>query len=347
MPLPTFSQVFPSGTVDYFLEGTPAHLEQLAPPANSLVITDENVWAAHHALFLRYRVIVLPAGEAQKSPETIAVLAQKCLAAGLDRKGTLIGLGGGVVTDLTGFLAVVYLRGVRLGLVPTTVLAAADAAVGGKNGVNLGLHKNILGTVRQPGFVMLLPQLLRTLPAAEWSSGFAEVLKYGAIADAELWQELAQNSLSCYRQNEGQCTALLSRCMQIKNRIVAEDETEQGVRKLLNFGHTAGHAIERMCNLSHGAAVAVGMHFAAQLSVKVAGLDAAFPAQLCAVLEKYSLPARHPFNAAQAIELLQSDKKRSAQTLDFILLEAPGKAIVKALPVAFVAAQLQSFAHES
>ena len=347
MPAPTFSQIFPSGTVVYFLEGLPADLEQLCPPASSIIVTDENVWAAHCTSFPHYKVMVLPAGEGQKTPETIATLAQNCLKAGLDRQGTLIGLGGGVITDITGFLASVYLRGVQLGLVPTTILAAADAAVGGKNGVNLGVHKNILGTIRQPNFILLMPELLYTLPADEWSSGFAEVIKYGAIADAALWAELSKRDLSYYRSDESACATLLTRCIRIKNSIVAADETEQGDRKLLNFGHTAGHAIERICNLPHGEAVAIGMHFAAQLSVQVAGLEACFPAELCAVLKKYNLPTRHSFHAEEAIALLLSDKKRRGETLDFILLEAPGKAIIKALPVEFVAAQLQQFAHEN
>ncbi len=344
---PTFSQSFPSGNVAYHLEGAPADLRHLAPPAETVIVTDENVWAAHRHLFAGYEAIVLPAGEDTKSPETISLLAQKCLELGLDRKGTIVGLGGGVVTDITGFLAAVYLRGVRLGLCPTTILAAADAAVGGKNGVNLGPHKNILGTIRQPDFILLMPQLFSTLPAAEWSSGFAEVLKCGAIADRALWAELSKRDLNYYRADETACATLLARCIRIKNGIVAADETEQGQRKLLNFGHTAGHAIERLCNLSHGAAVAIGMHFAAQLSVAVVGLDAAFPQKVCTILAQYGLPAKHSFDAEAAIALLQSDKKRRGRTIDFILLEAPGKALIKALPIDFVASQLRLFAHES
>ncbi|MES2703490.1 MAG: 3-dehydroquinate synthase [Bacteroidota bacterium] len=322
---------FPSGTVNYLFGSTFSALAGLLNGRRAIIVTDEHVAALHGAALAGYTVVTVPAGEASKTMATIENLAAQLLAAEVTRNTMLIGVGGGVVTDITGFLATVYMRGIAFGFVPTTLLGMADAAIGGKNGVNTGLHKNIIGTITQPEFILYDTALLATLPDAEWSNGFAEIIKYACIFDRELFSELCGHDVAYYQRNNVALDRLIQRCAGWKNKTVVEDEKEKGMRKLLNFGHTAGHAIETLYALPHGQAVGVGMLIACILSEEVQGLNTGVRADLEQLLTRYGLPVKLAINADRVLEVLRMDKKRNTDTVDYILLEETGKAIIKPL----------------
>ena len=325
-----FTVDFPSGTTIYHF-GNIDVLEQLSNDRHIILLTDSNVANALPAVFTQYPTIVLSAGEDSKTMATITHILSELVRLGATRNSVLIGIGGGVITDIAGFAAASYMRGIACGFIPTSLLAMVDAAIGGKNGVNIGLYKNIAGTIRQPEFLLFDTTLLQTLPDAEWSNGFAEVIKYACIFDAPLFDELEANDLAYYYKDTEALTRLVTRCVAWKNKVVLADEHEKGERKLLNFGHTAAHAIENLHSLPHGQAVAIGMVIASRLSQQETGLQMAFTDRLKQVLERYGLRVTYPYEADKALEILKMDKKRAGNKIDYILLEAPGKAIIRPL----------------
>lgn len=328
---------FPSGTLRYYFDSSLSQLHQLYDNADVVFITDENVAACHPEAFGGHRPIVLPAGEENKTLANVGWLSEQLIQRGATRHSILIGVGGGMVTDITGFVATVYMRGVRFGFVPTTLLAMTDAAIGGKNGVNTGLYKNMIGTVRQPSFILYNTSLLHTLPIAEWCNGFAEIIKYGCIFDAALLNELQQHDVAFYQNNATALNALIHRCATWKNKTVAEDENEQGIRKLLNFGHTAGHAIEKLYGLAHGQAVAIGMVIACRISEQETGLSTSVTQQLESLLPQYGLPTIIHMQHQHVMDVLKADKKRKNGQIDYILLTEKGKAVIKPLSLTTIA----------
>jgi 3-dehydroquinate synthase len=277
-------------------------------------------------------LLVVPPSESSKDMHTIESLAKGLLSAEATRSTVLVGVGGGVVTDITGFLASVYMRGVSFGFVPTSLLGMVDAAVGGKNGVNIGMNKNIAGTIAQPEFILYDAGFLDTLPDDEWSNGFAEIIKYACIFDAPLFTELSNQNISFFKHDKAATENLMERCVHWKNKTVTEDEREQGIRKLLNFGHTAAHAIENLYEIPHGKAVAIGMVIACMISEDVTGLDSRVTTQLRQLLSQYHLPVKMKIDAKKAMDILRLDKKRKGDQIDYILLLQTGQAVTRSLP---------------
>jgi 3-dehydroquinate synthase len=322
---------FPSGTVNYYLNSSVDELSKICDIDKAVFVTDEHIAQLYPNIFTGRKLLVVPAGEPSKDLSTISSLSEQLILTGAARNSILIGIGGGVVTDITGFLASVYMRGLKFGFVPTSLLAMVDAAIGGKNGVNLGLHKNILGTIRQPEFILYDTSFLQSLPDEEWSNGFAEIIKYACIFDAVLFEELEENSIAFYKNDAAALEDVIARCVAWKNKTVAEDEQEKGIRKLLNFGHTAAHAIENLCTLPHGKAVSIGMAIACKLSEHVTGLDAAITQRLEQLLLRYGLPINISLDATRVMEILKADKKRKDDSIDYILLKNAGEAIIQPL----------------
>ncbi len=324
---------FPSGSVNFLFDSSFEELWQHYDQQHVVIITNEHISKLYARLFKGLKMLVLPASESSKDLHTIGSLSRQLIDLKATRQTILVGVGGGVITDITGFLASVYLRGVRFGFVPTSLLAMVDAAVGGKNGVNSGMHKNILGTVTQPSFILYDTRFLDTLPDDEWSNGFAEIIKYACIFDAELFEDLAMHNISYYQDEDNDAlNKLITRCVDWKIKTVQEDEKESGIRKLLNFGHTAAHAIENLYEIPHGKAVGMGMIIACMISADVSGLEKVVVEKLKALLAQYHLPVKLKFNAAKAMEILKMDKKRVDDNIDYIVLEKTGKAVVHSLP---------------
>ena len=330
---------FPSGVVDYIFlpkderkKNLFEHLAASYDRNHIVIVTNDHIAKLYEPLFKGYKMLVMPASERSKDLDTIGTLSRQLLEMGAGRNTLLIGVGGGVVTDITGFLASVYMRGVAFGFVPTSLLGMVDAAIGGKNGVNVGLNKNLLGTITQPKFILYDVRFLQTLPDVEWSNGFAEIIKYACIFDAQLFDELAGQHISFYKQDDEALRTLIEKCVAWKNNTVIADDRDTGVRKLLNFGHTAAHAIEKLYEVPHGKAVAIGMMIACIISERVADLDAEATERLKQILHQYQLPVSMAINTAKAMDVLLMDKKRRDELIDFIVLEKIGQGAIRSLP---------------
>jgi 3-dehydroquinate synthase len=325
---------FPSGTVHYHFQSSFEELWSRYDKEQTVLITDEYIAKLYAKMLKGYKLLVIPAGEHSKNTDTLKFLAKELLRMEATRKTMLVGIGGGVVTDIVGMLGSVYMRGVPFGFVPTTVVGMVDAAVGGKNGINIGLNKNILGTIAQPRFILYDPAFLDTLPDDEWSNGFAEIIKYACIFDAEMFSHLQDNNISYYRDHSDDALqGLIQKCVAWKNKTVVEDEKETGIRKLLNFGHTAAHAIENLYEIPHGKAVGIGMVIAGRVSCQVAGLEYKVVKDLEDMLGRYHLPVRLKIDAKKAMEILRMDKKRHDEMIDYIVLEKIGRAAIHSLPL--------------
>ena len=328
------------------------HSALLPQGTAALIVTNETVaplyaQALQTALALRYpqvHTVVLPDGEEHKTWKTLNLIFDALLTHGCDRKAVLFALGGGVVGDMTGFAAACYMRGVPFVQVPTTLLAQVDSSVGGKTGINHPLGKNMVGAFHQPRLVVCDLATLDTLPERELSAGLAEVIKYGPIADMEFmaWLEASMPALRA-RDRTALAHAVRRSC-EIKAWVVGQDEREAGLRAILNFGHTFGHAIEAGLGYGrwlHGEAVGAGMVMAAELSRRLGLVDEAFVQRLRALIERAGLPVKGAVldaqdNAGRYLELMRVDKKAEAGEIRFVLIDGPGKAVLRSVPDALV-----------
>ncbi len=238
----------------------------------------------------------------------------------------LIGIGGGVVCDIAGFVASTYMRGTRFGFVPTTLLAQVDASIGGKNGVNFAGYKNIIGTIRQPEFCLFDFELLKTLPEEELKSGLAEIVKHAAIGDNTLFSYLEEHHTDVLGLKKTAIEKVVYDSLLVKAGIVSRDESEKGERMKLNFGHTLGHAIESTTGMHHGEAVSIGMAIAARLSVTKGMLAAKDAERLAALLRKTGLPVEHMLDKEKLLDAVKRDKKRMENKINMVLLRSIGKA---------------------
>lgn len=276
--------------------------------------------------------IHMPSGEKKKNLTTVKGLYDSLLTAGIDRSDCIFALGGGLVGDIAGFAAATLYRGIPLVQAPTTLLAQVDASVGGKTGVNHPKGKNLIGSFYQPGMVLIDPDVLQTLNMRERISGFAEILKYGFIADKQLLDTCLQQQEQILKlENADALNRVILRSLQIKAAVVEEDEREKGRRMILNFGHTFGHALEGCSRytLRHGEAVLYGMLAALELSVRFAGLDPVLAEQYTALLKIIPVPVpAFPLHAKDLMNALLYDKKNRNRRLRFILIKAPGDASV-------------------
>ena len=322
---------FSNTSVDYYYGGGFSFLRKIVKPAETVLLIDENVQKNFSTRFKNWKTILIPSGEQYKVQSTVDGIIKQLIESGADRKTTLVGIGGGVVTDITGYVASVYMRGVRFGFVPTSLLAMVDASIGGKNGIDVGIYKNMVGVIRQPSFLLYDQNFLTTLPEKEWRNGFAEIIKHAAIKDAAMFKELESKDLGFYQKRKKIALDLIQRNAVLKSKVVQEDEFEKNERRKLNFGHTLAHAIETQYNLLHGEAVAIGMIFASQLSEKL--LRFKNHNRLVKTIEQYSLPTSLEFDRQKAFDVLRSDKKKEAEFMNFILLEKIGKARIEKIPL--------------
>lgn len=317
---------FSRKTVDYYFDGSLKNLADLADRKNAVIITDENVFEAHKTRMKGWNVISLKPGEEYKVQATVDAVIETLIGMQADRKTTLIGVGGGVVTDLTGYIASIYMRGVNFGFVPSSLLAMVDASIGGKNGIDVGEYKNMVGVIRQPSFLLYDPSLLRTLPEASWSDGFAEIIKHACILDSKSFRVLEKEDLTTIRKDETLLRYIIRRNALLKTSVVKKDEFEDGDRKLLNFGHTLGHAIETQYEVSHGQAVSLGMMYACRISEQLLGFSGT--ARVTALLANYGLPVAASFRMDKVLNILKMDKKRVKKHMNYILLEKIGRGVV-------------------
>jgi len=276
-------------------------------------------------------LIVVPPGEKSKSLQIVKECYEKLAANRLERSSFIIALGGGVVGDLAGFVAATYLRGLSFVQVPTTLLAQVDSSVGGKVGVNLKAGKNLVGAFHQPRVVLCDLETFDSLPTREYRSGLAEVIKYGVIYDAAFFRALERNMLKLLERDAGTLAAVVARCCEIKAKVVREDETENGLRAILNFGHTLGHALEAISHYGrylHGEAISLGQVFAVQLSRKATDLSEAEAQRIVLLLQRAGLPTQlklTPSHITNLMDAMKLDKKVHGGEIKFVLAREIGQ----------------------
>ena len=316
-------------------------LHRYAPNENTIVISDTRIAEIYGKRFPPCKVITIGMGEGIKNLKTVETIYRQLLALGADRSTFLVGIGGGIVCDITGFVASTFMRGIRFGYVATTLLSQVDASVGGKNGVNFQGYKNIVGVFNQPEFVICDLSLLRTLPEREVSCGFAEIVKHGAIADAEMFAYLEVNAARALSLDLSVIEKLVYESVRIKAAVVNRDELEKGERRKLNFGHTFGHAIEKTAGISHGEAVSVGMVIAAAVSEAKGLVKNTDTKRLQRLLRDLDLPTHIAVDADRVWDALKKDKKREGDTIHFVLLEQLGRTVVQRLSMEDVSVGMQ------
>ncbi len=326
---------------DRLLHRLGAECARLKLGARCAIITDTNVGRqyakpAYNSLLgagFEPSLIVVPAGETAKSLKTVQSCYDRLESHRLERNSFIVALGGGVVGDLAGFVAATYLRGIPFVQVPTTLLAQVDSSVGGKVGVNLKAGKNLVGAFHQPRLVLCDLSTLGTLPASQYRAGLAEVIKYGIIYDPALFARLERELPALLRREPRILAAIVARCCQIKADVVGQDETEGGLRAILNFGHTIGHAIEAISGYGkylHGEAISIGQIAAARLSAALTGLPTKDVTRITDLFRGAGLPAQVRLNAIQRTKLLSAmklDKKVSNGEIKFVLANRIGKVV--------------------
>lgn len=301
-------------------------LQQLLPEKRVIVISDSNIDRTHHDLIAPYEHILIGQGEQAKSLTTLEEIYRQLIELGADRSTFILGIGGGIVTDIAGFVASTYMRGVEFGFVTTTLLGAVDASVGGKNGVNVGGFKNMVGVFSQPQFVVCDASLLATLPQRELRAGLAEVIKTAILGDAELFDILEKSSFGELLANNELLEDVITRCVRVKASVVAEDEREGGRRRILNLGHTIAHAIEKSSNkMNHGEAVAVGLYHITRSALAQKIISEGEAKKIFALIEKYGFDTELPVERRQLLEAIKGDKKRKGDSLHLILPTAIGE----------------------
>jgi len=320
----------------------------LPSATSALIVTNDVVgplYGGRVADVLRGRMakvhtVVLPDGERHKDWQTLNLIFDALLQHGCDRKTVVVAVGGGVVGDMAGFAAASYMRGVPFVQVPTTLLAQVDSSVGGKTAINHPLGKNMIGAFYQPQQVICDLDTLQTLPDRELSAGLAEVIKYGPILDMEFLSWIEANIAPLMQRDPAALAHAVVRSCELKAGVVGLDEREAGLRAVLNFGHTFGHAIEAGLGYGewlHGEAVGCGMVMAALLSQRLGGIDAAFVQRLTDLIHRAGLPVRGPrLGADRYLELMRVDKKAEAGEIKFVVIDRPGHAAVMGAPDALV-----------
>lgn len=326
------------GRLDQLAQSIPADATAVALVTNPTVagLYAARAEAALAAAGHRVLRVELPDGEQYKDLQTLNLVFDALLQNRFDRKAVLVALGGGVIGDMTGFAAACYMRGVRFVQIPTTLLSQVDSSVGGKTGVNHPLGKNMIGAFYQPVAVEIDVDALKTLPAREITAGLAEVIKYGAIIDAEFFAWCEQNVAALRALDESALIHAIRRSCELKAYVVSQDERESGLRAILNFGHTFGHAIEAGLGFGqwlHGEAVGCGMIQAAELSATVLGLPRDSVERIRALVRDIGCPDTPPdLGVERWLELMQVDKKTEGGQLRFVLLPEIGRAVFQSAP---------------
>jgi 3-dehydroquinate synthase len=324
--MPSFRVQTPELNYDAIVErGAIRRIADFLPPNHGkvFVVTTRDVWNLHGQSFAQipHHVIFFPGGESKKRISEVEAMAEQMVAAGADRSSVVVAFGGGIVTDTGGFLAAIFMRGIPVIQIPTTLLAQVDAAVGGKTGVNLVSGKNLLGSFHQPLVVLIDPDVLATLPGREYRAGLYEIIKCGVIRDPALFRLLDEGIASVLAKEPAIVERIIADAVRIKAEVVSADEREGGLRRILNFGHTVGHALEAETQYSrflHGEAVAFGMRVATVLAERVSDLKEG--ADIDRVIVNYGpIPSLNGISASNLAKRLVSDKKTIQGNVHFVL----------------------------
>jgi 3-dehydroquinate synthase len=307
------------------------NLSQYTKGRNTIIITDTHTADLYGHLLSTFPTITIGVGEGIKTIDTLKIIYDQLVQREADRSTLIVGIGGGIVCDITGFAASTFMRGVNFGFVASTLLAQVDASVGGKNGVNFGGYKNMVGVFNQPEFVICDMTLLKTLPKDELLCGMSEIVKHAAIADENMFTFLEKEGVNALKLDLDVIEHLVFESVKIKATVVNQDEKEKGNRRLLNFGHTLGHALEKTTGIPHGQAVSIGMLAATEMSVRKGLLPSAAAKRMKDLLVRLELPITSIGKREDILSAIRKDKKREGAEIFFILLKALGQAVVTPL----------------
>ena len=321
-----------------YIGETIRHIEKYAPPSNTVIITDTNLDFHYSEYFAPYRKIVISTGEGIKNLATVEKIALELVELGADRNTFILGVGGGIVSDIAGFAASVYMRGLKFGFVSTSLLSQVDASVGGKNGVNLQGLKNMLGLFNQPEFVICDHEMLSTLPDHEFINGIAELAKTACLDKEGLFEYVSGSRDKILARDNDAIHESVLRCVKFKASVVEEDEKESGIRRILNLGHTVGHGIEKVTGMDHGYAIAAGMGFICDLSSKMGLMSENEGREIKSLLEYFSLPSGlkgiiRDDDIDGLIRAIAGDKKKEGSSINFVLLRGAGNPLIKGIPL--------------
>ncbi|MBN2611584.1 MAG: 3-dehydroquinate synthase [Bacteroidales bacterium] len=303
-----------------------ANLKQYLPPVKTVIVTDKTVSAHYHSFFNGFNVVEIGEGEENKTLETLQYIFSRFVELEVDRSTFIVAFGGGIVCDVAGFAASVFMRGLRFGFVSTTLLSQVDASVGGKNGVNFHRYKNMIGVFNQPEFVICDSDVLKTLERKEFIAGFAEIVKAAVIKDYKLFQYLEGHWQQALDLDEEVIGHLVYESVLIKSKVVEADEREKGERRLLNFGHTFAHSFEKLTDLLHGEAVSIGMVLAAKLSEKLGFLSRKEYQRIYTLLGNFGLPVDISLDIKKVLSAMKQDKKREGDSIHLVLIKQIGEA---------------------
>jgi 3-dehydroquinate synthase len=321
------------GSSRIILDGAFGRLGEFCEEKRTAVVVDSKVLELYRGKLPPYRFIEIDSGEQNKTLKTVEKIYGRFLEWELDRSSTVVGIGGGIVCDITGFAASTYLRGLPFGFAPTTLLAMVDAGVGGKNGVNYHGYKNLVGTFNQPGFVLCDFAFLKTLPYDELKNGLAEAIKSALVGNAGLFDYIEKNGRKIVALNDGAIRKVVYDSLSVKIGVVSHDETEAGERRKLNFGHTIGHAIEKTRKSGHGEAVSIGMVVSARLSERKGTLTGQERKRIETLLDFFKLPVKLESDKTAIADAICKDKKREGENIHFVLLEGIGKARIEKIKI--------------
>ena len=313
-------------------------LPSLLPDSRVIVITDANIDRRQHSLLKNFEFIMIGTGESIKTLHTVETIYRRFVELGIDRSSFVLGIGGGIVTDITGFVASTYMRGLRFGFISTTLLGQVDASLGGKNGVNLDGYKNMVGTFNQPQFVICDPTLLSTLPEREFRAGMAEIVKAGIIADHSLFERIERYPFEELRTDYDLLGEIILSAIKVKAEIVGRDERESGERRKLNLGHTFAHAIEKLSmEMNHGEAVAVGTSLASRMAVQLGVLKVEDAERIERLLSALGFSLTPPLPIKRLVSAISKDKKSDGDALHFVLPTSIGSCEVRRMSIQEIA----------
>lgn len=323
-----------TGESNIYLGEKLENLSEYLPVDRKIVIlTDEHILQYYSQYLQTFPIVTIGLGEKNKNLQTIEHIFAEFIRLEVDRSTFIVAVGGGIVCDVAGFAASTFMRGLPFGFVSTTLLSQVDASVGGKNGVNFQGYKNMIGVFMQPQFVICDVTMFKTLDNKEFVSGFGEIIKAGAIRDIALFEYLETNCKLALNYDTEVLEKVIYESVRIKAQVVQNDEKEKGERRILNFGHTFAHSIEKNTGMLHGEAVSIGMVLAARASVKLGLLTTGEAERIEKVLVNYNLPVKLTLEKSKVFDALLKDKKREGNYINLVLLNGLGNALVQKVPI--------------
>lgn len=320
---------YKSGATDIFIGENFAKMFSRFPNERTIIITDKKVYSLYRDLFPDVPTICISPGEKNKTLDTVDFILKNLVKFNADKKSFLVAIGGGIVCDITGFVASSYMRGTDFGFIPTTLLAQVDASIGGKNAVNYKNIKNLIGFIKHPNIIFCDPNFILTLPKKQIANGFAEIIKIAVISSPELFEYLEDYYKEASKLNLDCIENIIYKAIDLKIKIVQQDETDKGIRRVLNLGHTVGHGLEAVYGLPHGYGVSIGIITALRISESLGICDRETLTRVTGLINKFKLPVKMEYDLDLIFKYIGFDKKKDAGSLHYVLPEKIGKAVVK------------------